>query len=180
MSNENLKLRIELVPRTAWVTSLSKQLTKSRWRKLREIVLEGKGTRCQICGDDEGPATCHEEWEFHNETGEQILVGFSPICRKCHFVVHFGSTQLLARQHGWNLEDFIDHFCKVNQVDRAKFQAHKKEAFRIYRERSEREWRIEYGEYADLLAAMGLETGGDPRKSPWQPKVRIKRPKKTD
>jgi hypothetical protein len=176
MPSPDLKLKIDLIAETAWGSSLSKVMSRHFWRKLREQMIEERGRYCHTCGNEE-ILTCHEEWEFQDETGKQVLTGFSPICRMCHFVVHIGMSQHLARQGSVTLDDVIDHFCKVNSVGTTEFEAHKHEAFEVYRKRSKREWEIDYGKYADLLAGFGADTDGNPLNSPHRPKIRIRRPK---
>ena len=104
-----------------------------------------------------GRLNCHEAWSYDEERRIQKLMGFHAVCNMCHHVTHFGLAQILARQGHLDLEAVVKHFLKVNDVERERFEAHKTEAFRLWRERSNHEWQIDLGEWASLVEQKNAE-----------------------
>jgi hypothetical protein len=151
---KTLLLQIDLVPSTCWYKNLRTQMKKTEWDKLRRKVYADQGFLCCICGADgtgKGQLHCHEAWHYDPLTHVQTLTGFHATCPMCHHVDHFGLAQILASQGKLNLEDVIQHFMKVNQATREEFLAHKTEAFALWRERSKHQWKLELGEWANLV-----------------------------
>jgi hypothetical protein len=146
-----MKLAIDLVPETCWYKSLRKQMRRSEWDKLRREVYVQQGNVCKICGAG-GKLNCHEIWHYDEKRRVQKLSGFQAVCNMCHHVTHFGMAQILAGQGHLDLEAVVEHFMQVNKVSREVFQAHKTEAFRIWRQRSELQWETDLGEWASLIA----------------------------
>ena len=71
----------------------------------------------------------------------------------CHKIKHIGfwcytvDGRKLMEKAGLTREDLINHFCKVNNCTREEFEKHEEEAFKIWRERSKYEWKIDLGKY---------------------------------
>jgi hypothetical protein len=150
---KTLRLQIELVPRTCWYKNLRNQMKRSDWDKLRRKVYADQGYLCCICGaDGSGKAQlhCHEAWHYNDLIYVQTLTGFHATCPMCHHVEHFGLAKVLASQGKLNLENVIQHFMKVNQVTREKFDAHRAEAFSLWEERSLHQWKLDLGKWANL------------------------------
>ena len=147
-----LKLEIDAIPSPSWGVSLRNKMVRSQWDKLRKQVHERNGLKCQICGSPE-KLHCHELWEFHDKSGVQQLTGLGTICNMCHHVHHFGrSTQLAAAGH-LDLQAVVAHFLKVNACDEDTFAKHLAKARAVWEKRSQRQWRIDFGEYTSLLPA---------------------------
>lgn len=56
-----------------------------------------------------------------------------------------------------DLDKLIEHFMKVNNVDRESFENHESEAFSVWRRRSLHEWTTELGGYKELLKKVDKE-----------------------
>ncbi|MFD3430924.1 HNH endonuclease [Nocardia fluminea] len=106
------RLAVELVPRTAWDINLRSELHSSEWKRLREIVCEAAGHRCEICGGVGRRAPdCHEVWEYDDIQQIQRLVRLQALCAACHAVKHLGGEDAggrgeqarvhLAEVNGW-------------------------------------------------------------------------------
>jgi len=147
-----LKLKIELVPFTSWYNNLRKKTTKENWDKIRKKAYADNRYRCGICGG-KGRLNCHEIWEYDDKTHTQKLDGFIALCNMCHHVKHIGLAGILASQGKLNYEKVIEHFMKVNKCDRRTFEVHKKKAFEKYHERSQFQWKIDLGEYRNVIRA---------------------------
>jgi len=150
-----LKLTIELVPSTSWYDNLRKMIPRAKWDKLRKGVYAEYRHRCGICGADSSRLNCHEIWEYDDHNHEQRLLGFIAICDLCHHVKHIGLAGILASQGKLDYEKVVEHFMKVNGCDRRTFEEHKKKAFAQWRERSRYEWKVDLGDYEDLVANKG-------------------------
>ena len=150
MSDQDLKLRIDLIPKTSWYKNLRKQMKQPQWDKLRKKVYKDQGNVCCICGSG-GRLNCHESWDYDETHHIQRLTGFHAVCSSCHHLTHFGLAQILARRGHLNIEAVIEHFMNVNGVRREVFETHKTEAFGLWRERSKHEWRVELGKWALLV-----------------------------
>lgn len=150
MKSKELKLSIDLVPKTSWYKNLRKQMKQSQWNKLRKKVYAEQGNVCAICGEG-GRLNCHEVWSYDEAKHIQKLIGFSAVCNMCHHVTHVGMAQTLASKGHLNLNAVVEHFMKVNGTNQKVFEKHKTEAFRIWRERSQHEWKTDLSEWASLV-----------------------------
>ena len=150
-----MKLTIELVPRPCWNKSLSHLHSKGKfplWEDVRKAVLAACSTRCALCGDKRKKNMhCHEIWEYDDVQNAQSLKTVIGICNMCHHVKHIGLAEILARQGKLNYDKVVEHFCRVNECTKTEFQTHALEAFRIWDERSEKEWATHFGPYNDMV-----------------------------
>ena len=151
------KLTIELVPETAWHSSLYRyykdrgQLEK--WRKLKEDLFKKEGRKCWICGKEGTRLEAHEFWEYDDVNHVQRLVAIHHLCSLCHKIKHIGfwcytdrgSAQL--ELEGLTREDLIEHFCEVNNCTKDEFEEHEKEVFETWSKRSSHEWKQDLGPY---------------------------------
>lgn len=137
-------LEIELVPHDAWGRNLRSQVRKSVWDKIRKEVYAKAGGRCEVCGAS-GTLHCHEMWRVDDSTSVQVLTGFKAACGMCHHVNHYGMSVVLSRQGHLDLDAVDRHFLKVNNVDQAVLDQHKKEAYSLFLQRSQIKWRIDFG-----------------------------------
>jgi len=152
-----LKLKIELVPGPLWGRNLRSRevLGDHRWSKLRKRIIGERGTACAICGNTEN-LRAHEIWTYkeRSRTGTATLVRIEIICTMCHDVHHFGRIELLHQKGIISDEGFKavrQHFLTVNKCSRRDFEAQRKEAFTVWRVRSSKRWRIDYGPYAEAV-----------------------------
>jgi hypothetical protein len=151
-ASPEFKLKIELVPKSLWGMNLRARtnLGKSRWTKLRKRILIESGPSCVICGSVEGPHG-HEIWEYreHGRLATAKLLGVEIICRQCHFVHHLGrALQLLEKEA---IETLIAHFMTVNECTRKDFDRHFESCVRQFNKRNKKRWRIDWGEFADIV-----------------------------
>jgi len=155
--DDEFKLKIELVPSTSWCDNVRRCTSKQGWDEIRRKAYADAGHKCEICGE-KGQLHCHEKWSYVDERLVQKLEGLEAICVNCHMIKHAGfsmHTEQGRRQFDRN--KLIAHFCKVNDCERTDFMKHEKEAFRIYRERSEHQWRVDLGElWSGLFIQMGI------------------------
>ena len=127
----SMKLTIELVPQTAWNKSLAQTLLRNIWNTIRENHIQENGKKCEICDQINGIFNLHEVWNYDDINHIQKLERFILLCTMCHHVKHIGLAQILASQGKLNLDEVINHFCKINNCTEKDFQQYKREVFLI-------------------------------------------------
>lgn len=134
-----MKLSIELVPSTSWFLNLRSLLTPAEWDKIRKECYKKANYKCEICGGigTAHPVECHEEWEY-KEDGIQKLIGLIALCPSCHKTKHYG----FARVSG-NEEEVKKHFMNINNVNEKEADEYINESFKIWNDRSKREWKLD-------------------------------------
>ena len=141
-----LKLCIELVPTTSFYKNLRTTISSQEWDIIRKGCYAEYNHICGICGS-EGRLECHEIWEYNNDTHVQKLIGFIALCGMCHKVKHIGLSEILALKGKLNMSDIISHFMTVNICSRYEFEQHKEESFKLWRERSKYNWKLDLSKY---------------------------------
>ncbi len=148
---KDLKLKMELVPKTAQYNNFRNAVKRSVWEKIAKETKERQGNKCGICGVQGYRLYCHEIWEYDDSNFICTLVGFISLCGYCNSVKHMGFTKIQAGKGLVDLEAVIDHFCKVNGCTKAEYKEHETTAFVEYHARSQYEWATEFGEYHSLV-----------------------------
>jgi hypothetical protein len=146
-----LKLEIELVPETAWYSNLRKMILPKEWDKIRKQSYLDAGNKCAICKAD-GQLNCHEIWEYDDKHHVQKLIGFIALCNNCHMIKHIGFAGIQASKGLLDMDNLIEHFMRVNGVDKKTFEEHRRKAFEIWRERSKHKWKTDLGRWAKLVS----------------------------
>ena len=153
-----LKVVIDPVPRPLWTENLRHRLTQTQWKKLRQSVIAERGLTCETCGKVEVESrriSAHEEWRYDTSTEPAVayLTGIKLSCWLCHAVEHIGfAHQLSLTGVPHALEAAIAHFMKLNGVGRDVFEEHKDAAFDEWHRRNALTWRVDWGQYASLIA----------------------------
>jgi hypothetical protein len=150
---------IHLVPLTLHYFNLHSVLPRSRWQKLRKAMLAKYGLRCQTCGKTKTESrriNCHEVWDYrtHGEPAPAVLTGLSLACWHCHAIEHFGNTEWMVEQGyltSQAIEDTVQHFCRVNRVDRAEFERHRDAAYAEWERLSAMRWEVSWGAFTEVV-----------------------------
>lgn len=151
---------ISPVPAPLWGVNLRAVLTKTGWRKLREGLIAERGLRCETCGQlqqETKDIAAHEEWDYDTSSNPAVakLTGIKLSCWPCHAVEHFGATKSMAASGevgAYAVEDTIEHFCRLNGVGKAKFEAHHEAAFAEWARLNGLEWAMDWGAFASRVA----------------------------
>jgi len=146
-----MKLIAELVPETVWCKSLAKLLPRSVWNGIRQGVINENGLKCQICGETEGVMNLHEIWNYDDVNHVQKLGGFILLCTMCHHIKHIGLAGILADEGKLDYNKLVKHFCSVNGCSEEEFKNHVKDAFAVWRKRSQSSWKQDFGEYGKFI-----------------------------
>jgi hypothetical protein len=139
-----MKLKIELVPKTAWRKNLRSVLSQSEWDTIRKKTFEKDGYRCVYCGDTRR-LHCHEVWHYLDGSHTQVLDHMETVCPTCHHIKHLGHAETLIAQKKLEGQALIDHFCKVNECTKEEFYEHREQAFQLWAERSRHPWKTVFG-----------------------------------
>jgi hypothetical protein len=144
MSKNNLKLTIELVPKTCWYSNVRSNVTKTEWNIIRKKSYELANNQCEICGDvgkNQGVnhnVECHEIWEYDDLNKIQKLIGLISLCPYCHKTKHAGLAQMNGEEN-----IVINQLIKVNNITRKDAIDYINDSFTIWRERSKHEWTLD-------------------------------------
>lgn len=105
-----MKLHIELIPASAWSSSLKQTLKPTDWKKIRNLALADQNGDCYICGQRCKSLDGHELWEFDKEHQLQKLVRIIGVCKSCHNTIHYGRAQEI----GWIVNTLMDSLLSNN------------------------------------------------------------------
>jgi hypothetical protein len=147
----DFKLTCELVPTPCWYSNLRNACPTHVWDAIRKETYQKYGYRCAICGRSH-KLHCHEIWSYDDENHVQRLEGFISLCYMCHHVKHLGYAEVLAQRGAIKLDDLINHFCRVNQCDRATFAVYRRLVFLEWNQRSQHKWTTVFDEWEQFFA----------------------------
>ncbi len=147
--NKELKLKIDLIPTTAWYSNLRNVLTKSEWDKIRKKVYKRDNYKCTICNGvgKHHPVEAHEKWEWDFKTKEQILVEIISLCPTCHKVHHYGFNCF----NRGVCEPLKWHFVRVNKCSVQDFENHIDESQMIWENRNRINWKLDEDSYQKVI-----------------------------
>ena len=146
-----MKLEIDLVPSTAWYSNLRTKISKTEWDKIRKQSYADTNHKCAICGAD-SKLNCHEIWQYDDKRYIQKLKGFIALCNDCHMIKHIGFAGIQASNGLLDMNKLIEHFMKVNQVDKNVFDKHHKTSFEVWTERSKHKWNTDLAQWSNLVS----------------------------
>ena len=144
-------LEIDLVPSTAWYSNLRTKIPKKEWDKIRKQSYADVNHKCAICGAD-GRLNCHEIWCYDDKKNIQKLNGFIALCNDCHMIKHIGFAGIQASKGFLDMDKLIEHCLKVNKIDKKTFDKHREESFKIWKERSQKEWATDLAQWSYLVS----------------------------
>lgn len=151
---KNIKLTIELVPKTSWFSNVRSNVSDKEWDTIRRAAYKKANYRCEICGGKgtRHPVECHEIWEYNDKKNIQKLVRTIALCPNCHKVKHIGlngrdeNIEWLAKVNKWDIDtanDYVDY------------------VFSVWKTRSWKEWTLdlswikqEFGDSVQIKSAV--------------------------
>jgi hypothetical protein len=139
-SDLTVRLSIELVPRSCWLSTLRSALSTEQWDHLRRRVYYHAGRRCEVCGGKgrQWPVEAHETWAYDKESGIQRLEAVRALCPRCHQVKHFGHATLTGKE-----EEAEEHLRDINNWDAVTSKNYIKHCFAVWRGLSECSWKVD-------------------------------------
>jgi 5-methylcytosine-specific restriction endonuclease McrA len=136
----NMKLEIELVPKTSFFNNVRSIVTSKQWDILRKECYKKANYKCEICGGggNNYPVECHEIWEYDDDKYIQKLVRLIALCPRCHEVKHFGRAKIMG-----NSNRALNHLIKVNGINKEFAISYIGQVFETWKLRSKHGWKID-------------------------------------
>ena len=132
-------LYVDLIPKTTWFKNARSHMSVDDWKKVRTKVYNRANDMCEICGKRAPEKIeAHERWSYDDATNVQKLERLIALCKMCHTTTHFG----LAEIRGLGDVAFR-HLMIVNGWTPQQANDHIDEAFRIWRYRSSKQYRLD-------------------------------------
>jgi Domain of unknown function (DUF5710) len=136
-------LFVDLVPSSCWFTNVRSCVSQRDWERLRRMITNRAGRRCEIChrGEDRESRRwleAHERWAYDDKAKVQTLRRLICLCTDCHTATHFG----LASLSGKDGEAF-SHLCAVTGLPAKEVDSQIHAAFELWSGRSIIEWKLD-------------------------------------
>lgn len=145
-----MKLEIELVPKSCWFSNVRSAVTKNQWNLIKSEISSKAWNLCEICSGvgPKHPVECHEVWHYDDNSLIQKLIKMIALCPDCHMVKHIGFAQVI------NKADYaLNHFMKINQLNKVDAKKYIKQVFDIWEKRSLKKWKLDI----TLLKDFGID-----------------------
>ena len=159
-----MKLKIEMIPRTAYGQNLRSLLSDREWRAISLFVREGSGCVCEICSkqvENIGMMDAHEVWKYQKIKGKngkkqyvQKLKKIVAICKECHAVKHLGHSK-----HSGDYQHMVEHFVMVNNCSPFCFKQAESKSYIRFNKRSKHKWKMQIGVFKIRNAKYIIENG---------------------
>jgi hypothetical protein len=136
---KEIKLTIELVPETCWMSNVRSAISPEDWDKIKRMCATRAGNLCEIC-KGRGPkwaVECHEVWHYDDKTKIQTLMSMTSLCPSCHEVKHMGFAGVRGRE-----KEATMHLAKVNGWTSKQAAAYVDEQFEVWKKRSRKQWTL--------------------------------------
>ena len=148
---EKRKLSFQLVPKPLWKAELKDIILN--WNEI-SVKTRSVG-KCSICDNifsDLRDLHAHEVWKYDDITHIQSLENIIPVCTKCHNTIHIGRTAI----HG-NKDEAFEWYLTVNQIDHETMMNDYEISSRVWKERSNFEWKKESNLAEKIEWLMGVK-----------------------
>lgn len=134
---QNLKIHIELVPKTCWFSNVRSQVASSDWDWLRKEAYKAANHKCEVCGC-KGRLEAHEIWHYDDTNLIQKLHGITAVCKSCHELYHLGFTSINGK-----LPQALKRLSRVNSWTMETTKEYVDIVFEIWMARSRKNWTLD-------------------------------------
>lgn len=136
----DIKLTIELIPRTSFFKNVRSEVSASEWKKIKTEAYRRANYKCEICGGTgpKWPVECHEVFEYNTDDCIQKLIRLIALCPSCHEVKHIGLAQIKGRY-----EKAKKHLRKVNNWTDQRAEKYISECFALWEKRNNTQWQLD-------------------------------------
>lgn len=95
-------LFVDLVPSSCWFTNVRSCVDQRDWERLRRMITNRAGRRCESCGRGEDRDArrwleAHERWDYDDAAHIQALRRLVCLCTDCHTATHFGLAEIQGK-----------------------------------------------------------------------------------
>ena len=145
-------LFVDLVPSSCWFTNVRSCVSGRDWERLRRMVINRAGRRCEACrrGEDREShrwLEVHERWAYDDRTRIQALRRVICLCTDCHTATHYGLASLTGKDG-----EAFRHLCAVTGLPSGEVDRQIEAAFELWQERSLFDWELDLR----ILAEAGI------------------------
>lgn len=156
-------LFVDLVPASCWFTNVRSCVTPRDWERLRRMITQRAGMRCEACGAGENRDVrrwleAHERWVYDDAARTQYLKRLICLCTDCHTVTHYGYAQV----RGLESKAFA-HLVKVTTMDGVAARRHIDAAFALWHRRSQVTWKLDLSILTDAGVTVTRPPSADKR-----------------
>lgn len=139
---DNLKLIIELIPRSNWNNNVRSILTKKQWDKIRNEVFTKADYKCEICNGigTKHHVECYEVWHYDIDNKVQTLIKLISICPLCHQVIHIGLTAKIKKENGLRA---YKRFQEINKLTDDEAKLFYNYSCQLWTKRSKIKWKLD-------------------------------------
>lgn len=134
---QNLKIHIELVPKTCWFSNVRSQVATSDWDWLRKQAYKAANHKCEVCGA-KGRLEAHEIWHYDDQKLIQKLHSITAVCKPCHELYHLGFASINGK-----LPQALKRLSKVNSWPMETTKEYVDIVFEIWMARSRKNWTLD-------------------------------------
>jgi hypothetical protein len=134
---ENLKIHIDLVPKTCWFSNVRSQVSSSDWDWLRKQAYKAANHKCEVC-DAKGRLEAHEIWHYDDKNLIQKLHAITAVCKSCHELYHLGFASINGK-----LPQALRRLAKVNSWSMETTKEYVDIVFEIWMARSKKNWTLD-------------------------------------
>jgi len=137
---KEIKLYIDMIPRTSWYTNARSILAGHEWNKIKRKVYQINDNKCSICNGKgpKHPVEAHERWEYNEDTRIQKMVDIIPLCPKCHLTTHYGLAQIQGKE-----AMAYEHFKAVNGFEEHEVEHYMEEGYKTWIRLSKIDWIVD-------------------------------------
>lgn len=139
---DDMKLTIELVPKTSWFSNVRDALSTTDWNTVKRFTAQHADRRCEICGGvgPKWPVECHEVWHYDDTNHVQTLKRTIALCPTCHAVKHFGFNMTKFPNR---VPKLIQHIATVNGISMQEAEDYIVHSFDVWTQRSQHNWEVD-------------------------------------
>lgn len=164
--HSGLKLQIELVPASCFMSNVRSHTTSQQWDAIRFKVYEKAIHKCEICGGvgTKHPVECHEVWIYDDIKLIQHLGRFQSLCPLCHEVKHIGLARMLG-----NAERARERFRNINDLNSDLADKIRTAVFKQHSIRSRNNWTLNIDEVSKYgINPLELKEINKPKNLPFK------------
>ena len=145
-----IKLTVDFVPETAWLSNICNYIKKRDWDSLKETIYTRAYRVCEICNCkiQKNAFKCHQHWSYNDHDKVQTLIQLLALCPSCYELKHIGFTNTSNRY-----KRALSHLAKINQWAISEAENYINHQLNTWLVRNQYKWSLDIS----LLVKFGLK-----------------------